>query len=113
MAGVGSALPLADDTERLAGAGARPDLAVGRPAGEFEGVLPAGDPGEEGAVSVSHKVIWLDIDDTPGVHGGGRVEIAEPLSGVGVDLVEVQISHHQSHRPHRRQRVTTEVPAVH
>jgi hypothetical protein len=54
--------------ERLAWAGSGPDGFVVGPTGLAEGVTPDADSGEEVALSVSQKVIWRDIFNTPFVH---------------------------------------------
>jgi hypothetical protein len=78
--------------EGLTRAAPRPDLFVVGPAGESESVLPPPDPAEEVAASVPHKVRWLDVDDASLIDHGLREEVAEPLGGVGVVLVQVHRS---------------------
>lgn len=85
---------LAGDRERLARAGAGPELAVVGPAGESSGERPASDAGEKVALSKPGKVICSDVDDGSFIHFSCRNqarghEVAKPLRGVGVELVVV------------------------
>lgn len=84
----------ARDRERLAGAASSPQFAVVGPAGESGSERPSADAGEEMALAVSHKVIWFNIDNAPGVHVTGRDQalgdqVAQPLGREGFDFVVV------------------------
>ena len=90
----GASLLAAGCRERRARAGAGPDGLGGIPASETEGEIPASNSAEEMHPIESHKLACLNIDDRPFVHGAGRdqsgvAEVAEPLRGVGVELVVV------------------------
>ncbi|MCK9506076.1 MAG: hypothetical protein M0Q95_18085 [Porticoccaceae bacterium] len=55
---------------------------------------PSSDSGEEVALGISSKVIWLNILDTPFVNVAGRnmsasYQVSQPLSGERVNLVVV------------------------
>jgi hypothetical protein len=58
--------------ERLARAGTGPCGAIIGPSGKAEGVGPYSKAGEEMALGESHKLIWLDILDTPCVNFARR-----------------------------------------
>jgi len=80
--------------EWLAGARACPNRSVIGPSGEPQGVTPPADAGEEVALRVAAQVVGLDIDDgslvdITGRDVSGADEVAQPLSGIGVDLVVV------------------------
>src|SRR5574340_826771 len=82
----------------LAGTGARPDCAVVWPSGKSQGETPARDACEEVALSKPSNVVWRNIRDTPRVHFArrdvpGGNQVAQPLGGIGVDLVVVGRGH--------------------
>ncbi|MFK3857789.1 hypothetical protein, partial [Agrobacterium pusense] len=78
--------------ERLARAGHGPDWPVVGPSGAAQTVGPDADPCEKVTLRVFSKVIWSNIDDTPGVHVAGcdmpgLDELAQPCGGEGIDFV--------------------------
>jgi hypothetical protein len=80
--------------EWLAGATSTPNRSVVGPACEPERDRPSADAGEEMCLGVAFEVIGLYVLDAALVHVARRDmpcgnEIAEPLRGVGVDLVVV------------------------
>lgn len=80
--------------ERLAGARACPHRSVVVPSCSAQGVGPDADAGEEVALSVGSKVIRVHVHDTAFVDVAWcdvaeQDEGAEPLGGLGVDLVVV------------------------
>lgn len=84
----------AGDRERLARAGSRPQLPFFRPAGEARCETPSTDSGEEVALHEAFEVFGLDISDAPRVDEAvgkmpGSDQVAEPLRGVGLELVVV------------------------
>jgi hypothetical protein len=84
----------AGDREWLAGTGACPQLALVRPSSQSSCKGPPADAGEEVTLSESVEVRGLYIHDAPGVYDAWRYvaginEVAQPLGGVGVDLVVV------------------------
>jgi hypothetical protein len=82
-------LPFPRVRERLTGAAPRPDASLSRPSGEFKGVLPAPDPAEEMASSKPGKGCCIDLSDVSFIDRCFRKQVAEPLCGEGVVLVEV------------------------
>ena len=94
MALVGFTLALSCGRERLAGAGACPKRSVIRPSCEASCVGPASDAGEEMALGVSLDVVGSDINDAPFINVArcnvpSGDQVAQPLSGVRVDLVVI------------------------
>ncbi len=90
------AFPFACDAEGLARAGAGPDFDVARELRELKGQFPAGDAGEEVGAAVGAQEGVPDVDglDVTGVDNAVGDEalvaqVAEPLGGVGVELVVV------------------------
>lgn len=84
---------------RLAGARACPNRSVVGPACRSQGVAPDPDAGEEVALDVAAEVVGADFNDAaliyiPWRDVAGRNEIAQPLGGVGVDLVVVGATAH-------------------
>ena len=80
--------------EWLAGAASGPHWPVVGPSGKPERMTPHADAGEEVALSVAFEIIWSDILDAPFVNITGREvacgnQVAQPLRGVGVDLVVI------------------------
>jgi hypothetical protein len=80
--------------ERLAWAGSGPHGTVIRPSGEPQGVGPSANAGEEMALGVASEVVGPHVCDRPLVNVAwgdvtGFNEVAEPLSGIGVNLVVV------------------------
>ncbi len=80
--------------ERLARAGAGPRRTLVAPSGPAKGMGPHADAGEEVALRVSGEVRRLDVDDRTLVDVARRDmagcdEVAEPLRGIGIDLVVV------------------------
>jgi hypothetical protein len=80
---------LAGRTEGLTGTAPGPNRPICRPSGEGEGVLPPPDPSEEMDSSIWTNVVWLDLTDAPPVGMRGREEVPEPVSTIGVVLVQV------------------------
>ncbi len=84
----------AGDAERLARRRSCPQLSIVGPSGESSGKCPSADTGKEVALGVSHKVIWLNICNAPGVYVAGRQmagrdQVSQPGSRVFVPLVVV------------------------
>ena len=78
--------------ERLARAAASPHGSITRPSGKGQGVGPSCDAGKEMTLGVGSELIRGDVLDAAFVNdAGGDVagcdQVAEPLRGVGVDLV--------------------------
>lgn len=95
-----SPAPLPGCAERLAGAGAGPDLPSLGPSGELQGQVPSADSGEEMGASNPGKVIWPHVGDGSAVHPSGHdvsgvAKVSEPYGGLRVDLVVIG-THHAS-----------------
>jgi hypothetical protein len=80
--------------ERLARRGAGPELSIVGPPSKSGCEGPAADAGEEMALPVSGEVGGLNIGNAPGIDvaGGNQArgdQVAQPLRGVGVELVVV------------------------
>jgi hypothetical protein len=91
---VGMAFPLSRARKRLTWTGAGPDGSIVGPSSEAERVGPSANAGEEVALSIPGKVGCADIDDAtlvdvPWGDVTGGDEVAEPLRGIGVDLVVI------------------------
>jgi hypothetical protein len=85
---------LTRDGERLARRGSGPELSIVGPPSKSGCEGPAADAGEEMALPVSGEVIGLNIGNAPGVDvaGGDQPrgnQVAQPLRGVGVELVVI------------------------
>lgn len=82
--------------ERLARAAASPHGSITRPSGKGQGVGPSCDAGKEMTLGVGSELIWGYVLDAAFVDDAGRDvasvdEVADPVRGVGLDLVvEVQ-----------------------
>jgi len=80
--------------ERLAGATSCPNRSVVGPSSEPERVGPAADPGEEMGLLVSRQVAGPHVNDASLVNVSrcdvsSGDEVAEPLGGIGIDLVVI------------------------
>ncbi len=81
--------------ERLARTGASPNRSIVAPSGRPKGVGPHSNAGEEMALGEASQVAGENILDAPFIHDAGRDEpgvdqVAQPLRGIGVDLVVVR-----------------------
>jgi hypothetical protein len=93
-----SASALSGNAKWLTGARTRPDGPIIGPACEAQRVAPSPDSGEEMALGKSHKVIWLDIYDAPGIDHArrnrpGTDQVFQPFRGVWI--IFVIIGYHQ------------------
>jgi len=82
------------DTEWLTGARACPNRSVVGPPGETEGEAPAPDAREEMALGVAAEIVGSHVNNASLVNVAWRDvsgvdEVAEPLGGIGVNLVVV------------------------
>src|SRR6185312_10630137 len=85
--------------ERLARAAASPHGSIIRPSGNGQGDGPPANSGKEMTLHVSGEFVGSDILDAPFVYVAGRKmasvdQVAQPLGGVGVDLVVVSARDH-------------------
>ncbi|PVX77211.1 hypothetical protein C7402_115270, partial [Paraburkholderia unamae] len=83
------------DGERLTRTGTGPNRSVVRPPGNSKRARPSSKAGEEMALCVSAKVIRSDIFNAPFINVAGSdvpgsYQVAQPLRGVGFDLVVIR-----------------------
>jgi hypothetical protein len=98
---IGATLSFAGGAERLAGTTACPNRSVVWPSGEAERNRPSADAGEEVALAVSAQIVGPHVGDAALVDIAGRDvsggdEVAQPLGGIGIDLIVVRRPHHLS-----------------
>jgi hypothetical protein len=84
----------AGGAEGLAGAGACPNRSRIGPSGDAQGEAKPSDAGEEVALGIAPQIFGPNIDDASLVDvADGNVssgdEVAEPLCGIGVNLVVI------------------------
>jgi len=65
------------------------------PAGKFERVGPAADPGEEMALPKRSKIIGVEVEDAALIDGsGGKMsgvdEVAEPSGAIGIVVIVIR-----------------------
>jgi hypothetical protein len=98
-------LAFAGGTEWLAGTGASPNRSAIGPSGESESDGPSADASEKVALGITSQIVWPHVGDASLVDFAWgdepcADEIAEPLGGIGIDLVVIG-GHAGSFKPSR------------
>jgi hypothetical protein len=88
------ALARAGEAKGLAGATSCPNRSIVGPAGEPQGIGPSADACEKVALGIAGEVAGAHVNDASLVNVSrrdcaGGDEVAEPLSGIGINLVVV------------------------
>ena len=91
-------LALSGNGERLAGAATGPQRATVGPSSKSSCIGPTADTCEEVALDIALEVVGLDIDNAPFIDiarrdTAGGDQVAQPLRGVGIELVVVGPAH--------------------
>lgn len=84
----------ASAAKRLAWATAGPDGSVNGPAGDLEGIGPAGNSGKEMALVESHQVSWPNVEDAARINSAFRDELffdefGEPGADFGIIFIVI------------------------